>query len=129
METTIISSFKNSGKESFNFRNGDAKRHGYTKTSFLRQGDQITISTKIANLSDKDLSGQAKLILTDAVSGEDITSLLVSSSAVENFTINKDNNTQVSWQLSIPDTVNAVQYKIVAKAGDFSDGEQNTLQF
>lgn len=94
---------------------------------FLRQGDQITISTKIANLSDKDLSGQAKLILTDAVSGEDITSLLVSSSTVENFTVNKDNNTQVSWQLSIPNTVNAVQYKIVAKAGDFSDGEQNAL--
>ena len=94
---------------------------------FLRQGDQITISTKIANLSNKDLSGQSKLILTDAVSGEDITSLLVSSSAVENFTVEKDNNTQVAWQLSIPDTVNAVQYKIVAKAGDFSDGEQNAL--
>ncbi|MCP4054010.1 MAG: alpha-2-macroglobulin, partial [Mesoflavibacter sp.] len=94
---------------------------------FLRQGDQITISTKIANLSDKNLSGQAKLILTDAVSGEDITSLLVSSSAVENFSVDKDNNTQVAWQLSIPDTVNAVQYKIVAKAGDFSDGEQNAL--
>ena len=94
---------------------------------FLRQGDQITISTKIANLSNKNLSGQAKLILTDAVSGEDITSLLVSSSSVEDFTVNKDNNTQVSWQLSIPDTVNAVQYKIVAKAGNFSDGEQNAL--
>lgn len=94
---------------------------------FLRQGDQITISTKIANLSNKNLSGQAKLILTDAVSGEDITSLLVSSSAVENFSVDKDNNAQVSWQLSIPDTVNAVQYKIVAKAGDFSDGEQNAL--
>ena len=94
---------------------------------FLRQGDQITISTKIANLSDKYLSGQAKLILTDVVSGEDITSLLFSSSTVENFTVDKDNNTQVSWQLSIPDTVNAVQYKIVAKAGDFSDGEQSAL--
>jgi len=105
---------------------------------FLRQGDQITISTKIANLSDKNLSGQAKLILTDAVSGEDITDQLVversrndnnnsPSTTIQNFTVDKDNNTQVAWQLSIPDTVNAVQYKIVAKAGDFSDGEQNAL--
>jgi len=105
---------------------------------FLRQGDQITISTKIANLSDKALSGQAKLILTDAVSGEDITDKLVversqndnnnsPSTIIQNFTVEKNNNTQVSWQLSIPDTVNAVQYKIVAKAGDFSDGEQNAL--
>ena len=36
-------------------------------------------------------------------------------------------NTQVSWTLTIPDDVQAVQYKIVAKAGDFSDGEQNAL--
>ena len=105
---------------------------------FLRQGDQITISTKIANLSDKYLSGQAKLILTDAVSGEDITDKLVversrndnnnsPSTTIQNFTVDKDNNTQVAWQLSITDTVNAVQYKIVAKAGDFSDGEQSAL--
>ena len=31
---------------------------------FLREGDQITISTKIANLTEKELSGQAVLILT-----------------------------------------------------------------
>ncbi len=28
---------------------------------------------------------------------------------------------------TIPDDVQAVQYKIIAKAGDFSDGEQNAL--
>jgi len=30
-------------------------------------------------------------------------------------------------QLSIPENVQAVQYKVLAKAGDFSDGEQNAL--
>ena len=94
---------------------------------FLREGDNITISAKIANLTEKALSGQAKLILTDAVSGKDITSTLVGSSAVETFSIEKENNTQVSWNLSIPDNVQAVQYKIVAKSEDFSDGEQNAL--
>ncbi|MFT5673231.1 MAG: hypothetical protein ACI9JT_001877 [Polaribacter sp.] len=38
-----------------------------------------------------------------------------------------DGDTSVSWNLSIPETVQAIQYKIVAKAGDFSDGEQNVL--
>ncbi len=94
---------------------------------FLREGDNITISTKIANLSDKALSGQAKLVLTDAISGEDITENLVESSAVQTFSVEKENNTQVSWQLSIPDDVQAVQYKILAASGDFSDGEQNAL--
>ncbi|WP_449272396.1 alpha-2-macroglobulin family protein [Hyunsoonleella rubra] len=112
---------------------------------FLREGDQITISTKIANLSEKALSGEAKLILTDAISGEDITTELVSealedtdsskanqneassTSATKPFSVHAKANTQVSWSLSIPDNVQAVQYKILAKAGDFSDGEQNAL--
>lgn len=94
---------------------------------FLRHGDTISISTKIANLSDNELSGQAKLVLTDAISGREITDNLVRSSAVETFSIEKNGNTQVSWRLSIPDLVDAIQYKIVAKAEDFSDGEQNAL--
>lgn len=94
---------------------------------FLREGDNISISTKIANLTDKQLSGSAVLILTDAISGKDITKTLVGSSAVETFSVEKENNTQVSWNLSIPDNVQAVQYKVIAKAGDFSDGVQNAL--
>ncbi|MFD0989915.1 alpha-2-macroglobulin [Mariniflexile jejuense] len=94
---------------------------------FLRQGDDITISTKIANLTNNQLSGQAILVLTDAISGKDITNSLVTSSAVETFLVDSKGNTQVSWSLSIPDDVDAVQYKIVAKSGNFSDGEQNAL--
>ncbi|MFL1011796.1 alpha-2-macroglobulin family protein [Flavisericum labens] len=94
---------------------------------FLREGDKITISTKIANLTDRQLSGQAKLILTDAISGVDITDKIIKSSEVEAFVVNKEGNTQVSWTLNIPFDVDAVQYKIVAKAEDFSDGEQSAL--
>lgn len=94
---------------------------------FLREGDDITISTKIANLTNKVLSGQATLILTDAISGNDITASLVGSSPVETFSVEKENNTQVSWNLAIPDDVQAVQYKIIVKSEDFSDGEQNAL--
>ncbi|REG85194.1 alpha-2-macroglobulin family protein [Winogradskyella sediminis] len=100
---------------------------------FLREGDVITISTKIANLTEKELSGLAQLVLTDVVTGKDISKQLVWSSAVEtssdykNFTVNAKGNTQVSWQLKIPQGLQAVQYKVIAKAGDFSDGEQNAL--
>ncbi|WP_339917077.1 alpha-2-macroglobulin family protein [Yeosuana marina] len=94
---------------------------------FLRQGDQITISSKIANLTDKQLSGQAILLLTDAVSGNDINAKLNNSENNKSFTVDAKGNTQISWCLTIPDDVEAVQYKIIAKAGDFSDGEQNAL--
>jgi len=99
---------------------------------FLREGDQITISTKIANLTEKELSGEAKLILTDAISGKDITNKLLSSPLSgelegASFTVPASGNTQVSWSLNIPEDVQAVQYKILAKSGTFSDGEQNAL--
>ncbi|MCG2461746.1 alpha-2-macroglobulin [Flavobacteriaceae bacterium F89] len=98
---------------------------------FLREGDEITIATKISNLTDKSLSGEAKLELLDAVSGKDITSVLIVSSpsggARREFSVDSLGNTRVSWTLEIPKGLQAVQYKIMAKAGGFSDGEQNTL--
>lgn len=103
---------------------------------FLRQGDQISISTKISNLTDNPLSGQAVLVLTDAVTGKDITNKLIynegnppPSGELEgaSFIAPAKGNTQVTWNLSIPDYVDAVQYKIIAKSDTFSDGEQNAL--
>ncbi|MFK8061367.1 MAG: alpha-2-macroglobulin family protein, partial [Polaribacter sp.] len=97
---------------------------------FLREGDKITLSAKITNLTNNKLSGFSKLILTDAISGKEIDIELQNTSSNKNFVVDKDGNTNVSWNLSIPETVQAVQavqYKIVAKAGDFSDGEQNVL--
>ena len=98
---------------------------------FLRAGDNISISSKIANLTDKPLSGHAVLILTDAISGKDITTKLLSSSPSGKldgaFSVSPKGNTQVSWHLSIPDDIQAVQYKVIAKSGDFNDGEQNAL--
>ncbi|UPS91951.1 alpha-2-macroglobulin [Bizionia sp. M204] len=94
---------------------------------FLRHGDAITISTKIANLSNKNLSGQAQLQLTDAITGKAFDTILGNTNNTKSFEVDAKGNTQISWLLTIPETVNAVQYKVVAKAGAFSDGEQNAI--
>ncbi|MFK5957963.1 MAG: carboxypeptidase-like regulatory domain-containing protein [Lutibacter sp.] len=96
---------------------------------FLREGDVLQFSSKISNLTNKALNGIAQLILTDAISGKDITKTVIERSRndLQNFTIDAKGNTNVNWTLTIPDDVQAVQYKIVAKAGEFSDGEQNVL--
>ncbi|MCG8892598.1 alpha-2-macroglobulin [Tenacibaculum finnmarkense] len=93
---------------------------------FLREGDNITLSAKISNLSEEKLAGISQLILTDAITGKEI-QLLDNSTKNQNFSVNSKGNTSVSWNLAIPDNIQAVQYKIVAKSGDFSDGEQNVL--
>jgi uncharacterized protein YfaS (alpha-2-macroglobulin family) len=94
---------------------------------FLREGDEIIFSSKISNLTDKDLNGSAQLVLTNAISGKEINKKLGNISTTQNFNVDSKGNTNVSWKLNIPDDIQAIQYKIIAKAGNFSDGEQNTL--
>jgi len=94
---------------------------------FLRQGDSITFSAKISNLTNNQLSGIAQLQLTDAVTGKEIDIDLNNIEKTKNFTVDKDGNTNVFWRLTIPASIQTVQYKIVATSGDFSDGEQNVL--
>ncbi|MGB0879938.1 MAG: MG2 domain-containing protein, partial [Polaribacter sp.] len=94
---------------------------------FLREGDQIVLSAKISNLTNNQLSGIAQLLLTDAITGKEINSDLKNTNNTKDFSVDKNGNTNVSWNLNIPETIQAVQYKVVAKSGDFSDGEQNVL--
>ncbi|MCH3881853.1 MULTISPECIES: alpha-2-macroglobulin family protein [Tenacibaculum] len=94
---------------------------------FLREGDKIVFSSKISNLTEKTLNGFAQLQLTNAITGAEINTDLNNVEKNKNFTVDKNGNTNVSWTLSIPKNIGAIQYKVIAKAGDFSDGEQNAL--
>ncbi|MDD3722823.1 MAG: MG2 domain-containing protein, partial [Lutibacter sp.] len=94
---------------------------------FLREGDTIVFSSKISNLTENILNGVAILALTDAITGKQIDDLLGNKFSSQNFKVDAKGNTQISWNLKIPDGIQAVQYKIMAKANDFSDGEQNVL--
>ncbi len=94
---------------------------------FLREGDTTIISTKISNLTSKKLSGNAELKLTDVVTGKDISKQLIGVKNKQAFTVDSLNNTQASWELHIPEGLQGVQYTVIAKAENFSDGEQNVL--
>ncbi|WP_081740549.1 alpha-2-macroglobulin family protein [Aquimarina pacifica] len=94
---------------------------------FLREGDEIVISSKISNLTSKNLTGIAELQLFDALTNKKIDTDLQNTKPQQNFEVTAKGNQNVSWKLNIPETVQTVQYKIIAKAGEFSDGEQNVL--
>ena len=94
---------------------------------FLREGDVFIFSSKISNLTSNKLQGHAQLVLTDAISGKEINHLIEQTKTLLPFQLNENGNTQVQWKITIPKGLKAVQYKIVAKAGNFSDGEQNIL--
>ena len=94
---------------------------------FLREKDTIVISTKVVNLKLKDIKGIASLRLYDAYTMEPIDAKIHLENKNKAFTIDKKGNTNISWKLYIPEGFNAVQYKVIAKAGTFSDGEESAL--
>ena len=94
---------------------------------FLREGDEVKISTKIVNLSDQSLSGAAKLMLFDAITNKALDTEFQNQQAVKNFTTAKGESGEVNWTIKVPKDVQAVTYRIVASAGDFSDGEESVL--
>ncbi|QNL48225.1 TonB-dependent receptor plug domain-containing protein [Olivibacter sp. SDN3] len=94
---------------------------------FLREGDELVLSTKIMNLSDTNLKGSAKLMLFDAYTMQPMDSLFALTESTQQFAAEKKGATQLSWLLKIPGSQRAVVYRVVASAGDFSDGEEAAL--
>jgi hypothetical protein len=94
---------------------------------FLREGDQLTFSSKISNVSDKNLTGEVELQWFDAFTMKPIDSDFGNTNARKTFEVKAGENTNIDWQINIPYTHQAVVYRVVAKSGNFSDGEENTL--
>lgn len=94
---------------------------------FFREKDQIKLVAKISNLTSKLQKGQALLQLFDAVSMKPIDVVANNIDKIKSFTINPSGNTTVNWNITIPEGIQAIQYKIVAKTNDFSDGEENII--
>jgi len=95
---------------------------------FLREGDDVILSVKIANLTAKSKAGKVALQLTNPMTGAAVDVYYGNLARTKSFKAGAKGNTEVSWKLHVPDIgAEAVQYKVVAKAGGFSDGEQNAL--
>ncbi|QLC67397.1 carboxypeptidase-like regulatory domain-containing protein [Flavobacterium sp. LPB0248] len=94
---------------------------------FFREKDTIVISAKISNVTTEAKTGIASLQFFDAVTMQPIDAKMLNAKNVKNFTISAYGNTTVNWTITIPEGLQGVQYRIVAKAGNFSDGEENIL--
>jgi len=89
---------------------------------FFRQGDEIFFTSKVSNLTEKELSGQAELQLFNAFTMEPINNLFAGASGTgKTFNVSAKGNTNLTWKLNIPNDIEAVTYRVVAKAGNFSD--------
>ena len=94
---------------------------------FFREKDTIVISAKISNVTDQAKTGIAILQFFDATTMQPIDAKMLNAKNVRNFTVGAFGNTTATWTISIPEGLQGVQYKILAKSGNFSDGEENIL--
>jgi len=94
---------------------------------FFREKDTIVISAKISNITAEAKTGIASLQFFDAVTMLPIDAKMLNAKNIKNFTIPARGNTTTNWTISIPEDLQGVQYRIVAKSGNFSDGEENII--
>jgi uncharacterized protein YfaS (alpha-2-macroglobulin family) len=95
---------------------------------FMREGDKIIFSAKISNLADSALTGEARLELLDAATMKPVDGWFQNVYPAQHFTVQKGQSTAVTFPLEIPYKFNSsLLYRVVASAGNYSDGEENAL--
>jgi len=102
---------------------------------FLREGDELNLQAKLSNLTNKKLNGSAQLQILDAFTNEDISDKfgLSSLTAVSGynkeqaFSLDENGNSALTWKIKVPNNVSSIILKVVAKAGQYSDGEQKAI--
>jgi hypothetical protein len=95
---------------------------------FVREGDKLEFSAKIVNMGEKEVRGQAQLQLLNASTMQPVDGSFKNITPVQNFKIAAGQSTAVKYNIEIPTNYNnALVYRIVAKAGDASDGEEAAI--
>lgn len=94
---------------------------------FFRENDIMKFSAKISSLVDKELTGQAQLEFFDALTMKPVDDMMQNAVKSQNFSLKPHQSTSLEWSIEIPEGIQAITYRIVAKAGDFSDGEEMVL--
>ena len=93
---------------------------------FFRENDKMVFQVKVTSLADKPLQGQAQLEFFDALTMKPATGVLAAG-AVRDFSVAAQQSINLTWNISIPEGLQALTYRVVAKAGNYSDGEEMTL--
>jgi hypothetical protein len=95
---------------------------------FLREGDKMEFNTKIVNLTENELTGQVQLQLFDATTNQSVDGWFHNVFPNQYFTVAAGQSEAVKFPVEIPYSFSqALVWRIVAKAGDFSDGEENSM--
>ena len=95
---------------------------------FLRQGDQLELSAKIVNMTEKELTGQAELQLVDAATGKSVDGWFMNTFPNQYFTVAAGSSELVKFPIQVPvQFSSALTWRVIARSGNVSDGEENLM--
>ena len=94
---------------------------------FVRQGDELRLNGKVTNLFSDKLEVKSHLVLTDAISGADMSHLIQVAEKTE-LSLASQESAIVEWVIKLPsDHSSPLMIKMLAEGGAFTDGEQNVI--
>lgn len=88
---------------------------------FVRVGDNTSVAASVANLTEKAVSGTVTLTLFDPITEK------VISTQKQKFNAAAGKTVGVNFMFTATDKYNMLGCRLVAQAGNFSDGEQHLL--
>jgi uncharacterized protein YfaS (alpha-2-macroglobulin family) len=94
---------------------------------FLREGDLLEFTVKVANKAPKKLAGKVRLTFSDAATGDSYDAQLQNGSNEQSFELDEGRSESFSWRLKVPDGARVLTYKAVAASEKVSDGEEGFL--
>jgi uncharacterized protein YfaS (alpha-2-macroglobulin family) len=93
---------------------------------FFREGDHMAFQVKVSNISGKDLEVGTEIQFFDALTMQPLRNVLRVPQQI-NQSIAKGHSKVVSWEIVIPEGLQAITYRVTAQAGIFSDGEEMAI--
>jgi len=91
---------------------------------FLREGDKVTLSSNISNLSEKAIDGIVQIECFNPATNQ--MNIAIPDSA-QSFHVEQGKTVTVSWTFNVPSGIDLTALKIVARSSEFSDGEQHLI--
>eukprot|EP01037_Dinobryon_pediforme_P007431 gene7431-7495_t len=93
----------------------------------LYQGDKLNLHTRITNLDTINVAGKVNCKIEDAVTGEDLTAILLTNNQ-QAFSVNKKSSVTASFQLNVPaEQLNPLKIIVTAVSPGAADAEEHTI--
>lgn len=95
---------------------------------FVREGDELYFTARVANLTEDSLTGTGELQLFDAVSMEPLDDAFSLQETEQSFKVDGKGSALLSWKMVVPEgKATALTHRVSVRAGNYSDGEESTL--